>query len=251
MTHIVLVHGAWAGGWVWDAVAPLLRAAGHEPHVVELPGVGPWDSYEVTVDELAGHVVNLVRGLDTPAVLVGHSGGGVVVTQAAEAVTDDVLGVAIVAGMMLPSGADFGDVCVDAGLPVDVGINRWLEPTADGRGTRVPPEAAAAVFFHGSPAESAIGAARRLRPQLESARLIAPEWTPAGFGALPRLYIECELDRSVPIAAQRHMQRVVPGASVVTLVADHAPQLSATIQLSETLSVFAHDVGRYAGLTSP
>lgn len=28
----VLLHGAWHGGWVWQHVTPLLRAAGHEVH---------------------------------------------------------------------------------------------------------------------------------------------------------------------------------------------------------------------------
>ncbi|MDX2358506.1 alpha/beta fold hydrolase [Dietzia sp. PP-33] len=244
MTHIVLVHGAWAGGWVWDGLSPLLSNAGHHPHVVDLPGVGRWDDTEVTLDHVVGHVVDLVSALDSPAVLVGHSGGGVVVTQAAEAAAEHIAGVVYVAGMMLPSGTDFAMLCSDLGLPGDVGISRWLEPTSDGRGTRVPPEAAAAVFFHESSAEHAISAARRLRPQLESARHIAPTWTRERFGSLPRLYIETALDRTLPIAAQRHMQRLVPGAVVGTLVSDHAPQLSAADQLCDALSDFAHGVGR-------
>ena len=36
----VLVHGAWAGGWKWRAVSPILRRAGHEVHTPTLTGVG-------------------------------------------------------------------------------------------------------------------------------------------------------------------------------------------------------------------
>ena len=39
MTTFVLVHGAWHGGWCWDRVAPLLRAAGHEVHAPTLTGL--------------------------------------------------------------------------------------------------------------------------------------------------------------------------------------------------------------------
>ncbi|MCT1521424.1 alpha/beta fold hydrolase [Dietzia maris] len=242
VTDVVLVHGAWAGGWVWDTVTGPLRAAGLRPHVVDLPGVGGDDDEVVDLDTLADHVSAFVQLLERPAVLVGHSGGGVVVTRVAELIPDRVAGVAFVAGMMLPSGADFAQLCAGIGLPTDVGISRWLEVSADGRETSVPPEAAAAVFFHDAPAGEAIAAARRLRPQRESARLISAAWTPARFGTLPRLYVEATGDRTVPIIAQRRMQQLTPGARVVTLHTGHAPQLSAPGHLCAALVGFTQEV---------
>ena len=242
VTDVVLVHGAWAGGWVWDTVTGPLRAAGLRPHVVDLPGVGGDDDEVVDLDTLADHVSALVRLLERPAVLVGHSGGGVVVTRVAELIPDRVAGVAFVAGMMLPSGVDFAQLCAGIGLPTDVGISRWLESSADGRETSVPPEAAAAVFFHDALEGEAIAAARRLRPQRESARLISAAWTPARFGALPRLYVEATGDRTVPIIAQRRMQQLTPGARVVTLHTGHVPQLSAPVPLCAALASFTRDV---------
>ena len=41
MTHLVLVHGAWQGNWVWELVTPRLSAAGHYCHAVDLPGSAP------------------------------------------------------------------------------------------------------------------------------------------------------------------------------------------------------------------
>jgi pimeloyl-ACP methyl ester carboxylesterase len=38
MTEIVLIHGAWQGGWVWADIVPQLTAAGHNCHAVDLPG---------------------------------------------------------------------------------------------------------------------------------------------------------------------------------------------------------------------
>ena len=237
--HVVLVHGAWAGPWVWDNVVGPLRAAGAIPHTPALPGVGTWAADEkITLDTVADTVSALVASLDGPVFLVGHSGGGVVVTAVAEGLHERIAGVAYVAGMMLESGRTFGDLCEEIGLHPPVGISKWLRPTADGRGTTVPVEAGAAVFFHGAGAEDAIGAARRLVPQLETARLIAPVWSPGRFGRLPRLYIEATEDRTLPLAAQREMQQRVPGAQVVSLACDHAPQLSATSALVEALVRF-------------
>lgn len=214
--------------------------------MLSLPGVGVWGDDDVTLDDVAAHVADHVREFDEPVVLVGHSGGGIVVTQVAEMLPDRVAGIAYVAGMMLPSGVDFGILCDSLGLEAPVGISAWLQPTADGRGTVVPPEAGAAVFFHEAAVADAIGAARRLVPQLETARLMAPMWTPERFGTVPRLYIEATLDRSIPLVAQREMQRLVPGARVVTLDSDHAPQLSARDELASTLAEFATRVAAEA-----
>ncbi|MFX1758288.1 alpha/beta fold hydrolase [Rhodococcus sp. As11] len=235
MSHVVLVHGAWAGSWVWDTLLEPLRRAGYVPHPLALPGVGSWGADDVTLDDVATVVADRVAGLDGPVILVGHSGGGIVVTQVAEMLPERIAGVAYVAGMMLPSGVDFGMLCDGIGLEPPVGISRWLEPTGDGRGTIVPPEAGAAVFFHEAHAADAIGAARRLVPQLETARLMAPTWTPERFGRLPRLYIEATLDHSVPVVTQREMQHLTPGAQVVSLESDHAPPLSARDDLAVAL----------------
>ena len=259
MTDVVLVHGAWAGGWVWDTVTGPLGAAGLRPHLVELPGVGDERGHDrdqrrdhdddevIDLDAVAAHVVAHVQRLEGPAVLVGHSGGGVVVTRVAELIPERVAGVAIVAGMMLPSGTGFDELCAGVGLPADVGITRWLQADSDQRVTVVPPEAAATVFFHDASAGEALAAAQRLRPQQESARLIAADWTTDRFGAIPRLYVEATLDRTVPIVAQRRMQQLTPGAEVVTLHTGHVPQLSAPDQLCAALVDFARRVSTGPG----
>ena len=228
--NIVLIHGAWAGGWVWDRVCGPLKSAGFNPVVVELPGSGSWNPDDVIdLDVVAEHVVAVVESLDGQCALVGHSGGGIVASQVAELLPSRVTGLVYVAGMMLPSQTDFGMLCVELGLESPVGISRWLVPTADGDATVVPPEAGAAVFFHEAPEADAIFAARMLVPQLESARLMAPVWTEERFG-------------TVPIEAQRAMQRLVPGAQVVSLGTDHAPQLSALPELIDAITDFARQV---------
>ncbi|WP_417673827.1 hypothetical protein [Roseibium sp.] len=58
---------------------------------------------------------------------------------------------------------------------------------------------------------------RKNSRQAEGARAILSELTPARFGPLPRLYVECTDDRSVVLLAQRRMWELVPGAVVKTL----------------------------------
>ncbi|WP_327657100.1 alpha/beta fold hydrolase [Streptomyces sp. NBC_00483] len=236
--HVVLIHGAWAGPWVWDTITEPLAAAGHTPHAVALPGTGLGQPENVTLDTLTRAVISQVDHLEKPLILVGHSGGSVVATQVAEEISHRVVGVVHVAGIMLPSDRPFTEVCAEAGLPSDVGIGTHLTLTPDGRHSIVSPEAAAAVFFPQAPPAAAIAAARRMVPQMETARLITPTWTPERYGRLPRLYVEARQDRSIPLAAQRHMQYLTPNTAVVSLDCDHAPQLSAAGPLAEALASF-------------
>ena len=52
---------------------------------------------------------------------------------------------------------------------------------------------------------------------------------------LPRGYIECTADRTIPLSSQRLMQQLSPGARRVTLDADHSPFLSRLRELAVAL----------------
>jgi len=82
MTTVILVHGAWHGPWCWDDVAQRLAEHGHDVHALALRGHdGPtgriWHRVRDYVDDLRAVVSD--RGM--PAVLVGHSLGGLVVQK--------------------------------------------------------------------------------------------------------------------------------------------------------------------------
>jgi pimeloyl-ACP methyl ester carboxylesterase len=73
-TNIVLVHGAWADGSGWNKVIPILTAAGHKVIAVQLP-----------LHSLADDVATVKRAVEHiggPVILVGHSYGGEVITNA-------------------------------------------------------------------------------------------------------------------------------------------------------------------------
>src|SRR5918994_2379323 len=72
-TNIVLVHGLWADGSSWSKVIPILQNAGHKVIAVQLPA-----------HSLADDVETIKRAIDLvgPTILVGHSYGGFVITNA-------------------------------------------------------------------------------------------------------------------------------------------------------------------------
>jgi pimeloyl-ACP methyl ester carboxylesterase len=83
--NFVLVHGAWHGGWSWQPVASVLRAAGHRVSAPTCPGLGINDDpRDVTLADCVDAVVSHVEESGVGDItLVGHSWGGYVIAGAA------------------------------------------------------------------------------------------------------------------------------------------------------------------------
>lgn len=240
----VLIHGAWAGSWVWDALKPELEAAGHRVLTLDMPGnpQHPAAEEDISMAGCMAHIAAACAEIAGPLLLVGHSGGGVIVTQAAEMLAERVAGVAYLAGMMLPSGLGFAELTTELiqNHPEAVGIWPHLHWAEDRQSSTVPPEAVCEIFLQDLPRDQAMAAAQRFCSQPEGTRALVANWTAERFGRLPRLYVEATEDRSVVLAAQRKMQALVPGAQVVSLPCGHVPQVVQTAAVAEALLAFAN-----------
>ena len=75
MARIVLVHGAFAGGWCWEPVLEPLREAGHDVQTLDLPGSGADDTPPSEAEQY--YQALQLRGVPTALVRVpGASHGG-------------------------------------------------------------------------------------------------------------------------------------------------------------------------------
>ncbi len=79
---VVLVHGAWHGAWCFDRVMPLLEEAGVPAVAVDLPGHGKDAGPFVDLHGDAARVGSVLDQVDGDVVLLGHSYGGAVITEA-------------------------------------------------------------------------------------------------------------------------------------------------------------------------
>src|ERR1700760_3917889 len=102
--NIVLVHGAFADGSGWEGVYRLLSAQGYNGIVVQ----NPCSSLE---DDVAATTRGLDK-LDGPAILVGHSWGGAVITQAGA--SDKVAGLVYVDAFQPEVGESAIDLAMSA-----------------------------------------------------------------------------------------------------------------------------------------
>lgn len=118
--NIVLVHGAWADGSGWKGVYDILVKDGYNVSIVQEP--------ETSFKEDVAAVKRVLAQQDGPTILVGHSYGGAVVTEAG---TDpSVAGLVYIAAHM----PDAGENEADDGkrFPSDLGKTTAIKKTADG-----------------------------------------------------------------------------------------------------------------------
>ena len=109
--RFVLVHGAFGGAHVWERVIPGLQAAGHTVEAIDLPGSGEDRTpvAEVTLRRYAERVCEALAA-GPPAVLVGHSMGGMAITQAAALRPDLPTGLIYVAAFLPAEGESLIDL---------------------------------------------------------------------------------------------------------------------------------------------
>ena len=230
MSSLVLVHGAWHASWCWEKVVPLLQEAGHEVVTVDLPGHGGYDTpvSEVTLAAYAERVAAVLDEQPEPVVLVGHSMGGLVISEAAERRPEKIRLLVYLTGFLLPKGRSLLEtaqtdeesiVFPNADVDEEKGIVSIRE------------DAAKAIFYGDCSEEDAEKAKGRLIPQP-----LAPFATPVSvseenFGRVRRAYIECLRDRAIGPSTQKRMHAELPCEKVVSMETSHSPFLSAPEEL--------------------
>jgi len=247
MARIVLVHGAFGGAWSWEPVIPALEEAGHTVQAIDLPGSGEDQTpvADVTLDAYAERVREALAS-GPPAVLVGHSMGGVVVTQAAARSPEQVETLVYVAAFAPADGQSLLDL---TSLPEGAGDQVQANIVVDGDPpVATMPETAARVVIYGcSSDDAAAEAVARRRPQAVvpfTQPVQVPDETRAEFERLPRAYVTCLKDLAIPPALQQRMFAAAGCDPVIELDTDHAPMLSRTKELVGILDRIASDATR-------
>jgi pimeloyl-ACP methyl ester carboxylesterase len=240
MSTFVLVHGAWHGGWCWHKVVARLEKAGHRALAPDLPSLGADKTplRDVTPTRWAEHVRAIVAAQAEPVVLVGHSRGGMVISQVAEAVPDRIATLVYLSACLPVDGESLVSALQS---PFNAGslILPNMVVADDGSASTIH-EAALRDAFYGQCSDDDVALARLLLQPEAMAPLVVPvHVTPQRFGSVRRVYIECLRDRALLLALQREMQRRLPCQAVRSMDTDHSPFFSAPDALVEHLIAFA------------
>lgn len=254
---LVLVHGAWHGGWCWQRVLPLLRAQGLDAHAVTLTGVGERAhllSGQIRLSTHVQDVLGLIDTLELPRVLlVGHSYGGMVITGVADALLARAAAHPVHPAHLAhpaqrpqpvpPVSRVAGLVYVDAVTPhpgeswssrhaPDTVAARVALAQAQGVGVGIPPPDAAVFGLDGADRD---WVNRRQTPQPLGVYQDPLAFDAAAVSALPRTFIDCVAPALPTIAAMRERVRTEPGWRVHELATGHDPMVSAPQALADLL----------------
>ena len=224
VTNIVLVHGAWADGSSWSKVIPLLDARGLHVDAVQLPLTSQADD--------VGAVQRAIARVDGQLLLVAHSYGGAVITQAGN--DPKVAGLVYVAAFAPAEGETPFDLTVTSGPPflqhVQPDTFGFLKLTPTGIREDFAPDL--------SDSEQAVLAATQGPTSIAS--LSAPISTPA-WRNKPSWFVIAAHDRVVlPTLQAMFAERM--NATSITLSTSHVAMLSQPYAVAAFIRRAARDV---------
>lgn len=220
---LLLVHGAWCGGWVWEPVVEVLAGRGVAVEVIEqLPSAG---SDAAELGDLQADVDCVRARLDAlgdSVVVCGHSYAGVVMTELAR--QPGIVRSIYLSAFWPAEGQSLLELV--GGRPPD-----WIVARDDGS-LAITDDAARAhqILFGDLDADRAASAHERLVLQ-STATFLAPSGATAR--AHPATYVLCTEDQAVPLALQEAMAAAAD--DVVRLQSAHFAQLSHPHELADLL----------------
>jgi pimeloyl-ACP methyl ester carboxylesterase len=207
--NVVLVHGGFVDGSGWQGVYDALTADGYRVAVVQNPTLSLEDDAAVTS--------RVIDGLDGPVVLVGHSYGGAVITEAG--LHDKVTALAYIAAFAPDKGESVNTLI--AGFPAD-GPQPPILPPKDGF-LFLDRDKFHASFAGDLPASLATFMADSQVPWGVNA--LSGTITEAAWRIKPSWYLVTTEDRMIPPPAQRTMAERT-GATVTKVSASHSVYVS-------------------------
>src|SRR6185436_12437581 len=222
---IVLVHGGFVDGSGWEEVYKILKRDGYNVSIVQNPTISLADDVAVTKRVLATH--------SGPVILVGHSYGGAVITEAGN--DPKVAGLVYIAAFALDDGESVSSLIKDPppGAPVPP-----ILPPQDG-------------FLFLDKAKFAASFAADVNP--DAAAFMADSQVPWGVEALsgtiseaawktkPSWYLVATEDKMIPPDAQRSMSKRA-GSTVVEAKGSHAVYVSQPRAVADLIAKAANAV---------
>jgi pimeloyl-ACP methyl ester carboxylesterase len=219
---IVLVHGAFADGSCWAKVIPLLTKRGLKAIAVQNPLSSLAD------DVAAAHrVIGMQKG---PVLLVGHSWGGAVITEAGNHA--QVAGLVYVAAGAPDSGQSFGDWWKDY-TPAPAAAE--IKPCGEGY-VALTPDGVRKHFVQDIPADEAAIVYATQGPL--AARCFGDKVAHAAWRTKPSWYIVAAQDQTIPPAVERDSAERMRAQTLV-LQSSHVPMLSQPEAVAEFIAVAA------------
>jgi pimeloyl-ACP methyl ester carboxylesterase len=234
MATYVFVHGAWHGGWCWHRIVARLQRASDRVLAPDLLSLGRdrTPPRAISLERWSAQIATLAQSEAEPIVLVGHSRGGIVLSEVAERIPQHIRALVYVTAFLLENGCSLQDAAAQD--PESLVPPAMI--VADDHQSVSIGESAMREAFYGQCSDDDVALAQSLLTPEPLAPLATPiRTTAARFGSVPRVYVECARDRAITHRAQRRMQAALPCRERITLEADHSPFFCCVEELTSVL----------------
>ena len=237
----ILVHGAFHGAWCWYKIIPLLEGKGHKVLALDLPGSGKdtTDPTGVTLSDCVNKVVTIAEELTEKVILVGHSSGGIVISQVAEKLGSEKVDKLIYLDAFLPKNGESVWSLVEmvqkqlsfSSVP-ELNMIDCIISSEDGTTATFKPEFVQQFFYHDCSAEDTNFAKANLSRQAFAPLGTQVILSDCIYGAIPKYYILCTKSKDLD---KTFLSTHVSCKKVFTLPSSHSPFFSMPEKLVKIL----------------
>ncbi|MEC1718847.1 alpha/beta fold hydrolase [Schinkia azotoformans] len=233
MSTFVFIHGAFLGEWCWEKVTPLLQEAGHKVITFDLPSHGndPTPPSNVSLKDYCNAVCQRIDEEENKVILVGHSFGGMVITQVTEYRSHKIEALVYLSALIPMNGESLMILSEKYKMPP-----LPITLSEDQMHITLKPSSARRLFYNNCSDEIVIEMEKKLSPQPLLPYITKIEITDENYGKIPRYYIETLKDNALSFKTQREMYTNVPCQAVFTIDTDHSPFLSVPEELTTHLN---------------
>lgn len=235
MNTYILINGSWHGAWCWNKVIPLLEKQGHKVITPELPGHGEDNTpiNEVTLKSYTDCICEILDSLEEPVILVGHSMGGVIMSQVAEYRPEKIKSLIYIAAFVLKN-----DEAILSFIRRDTEslLIHNIIFSKDMRTMELKEDATKKVFYQDCSDEDITRAKLLVVPQAVKPIKTRLNINNEKFELIPKIYIECLRDKAISITMQRKMHAEFSWKKVYSIDSSHSPFFSSPKELVSKLT---------------
>ncbi|EHQ26118.1 alpha/beta fold hydrolase [Mucilaginibacter paludis] len=229
-SNIVIVHGSWSSAGDWGTVAAQLKTDGNDVTVVNLPGHGA-DETPINQINLQGYVdaVKKAIGSQKDVILVGHSFGGIVISEVAEQIPSQIKKLIYVAAYIPKNGQSLLDV---ANTDANSDVPKYLQIEKEKGIAGIAANGIASTFVPDAPqaVQAYVVAHFKAEPL---APLAAPvTLTAANFGSVNKVFVHTFNDKVNSYSLQQRMVKDAGITRFYGLPSSHTPFVSMPAVLS-------------------
>jgi pimeloyl-ACP methyl ester carboxylesterase len=225
---IVLVHGAFQdGASTWPRVQSILEHDGYKVVVVNLPGRDNdgADPKTLTTALYRDTVLNAIKSETAPVVLVGHSFGGITISNVAEAAPEKIKALVYLSAYLPQDGQSLMDLAKTdrdslMGKPGNLLLN------ADYTVATIAPDAKADIFANDANDADRQAIIASLIPEAAGPQGMPVKLTAANWGKVPKFYLETTQDHCVSPYLQEQMIAKASLVKVMKIAAGHASYIT-------------------------